>query len=59
VALRTNVSATAKAQHDNGVITTNDLLRELNAEDQAKQNKLLHEIQLLLAQYTFQNTIGN
>jgi outer membrane protein TolC len=58
IALRIKVSAVAKAQHENGVITTNDLLRELNAEDQAKQNKLLHQVQLLLAQYSYQNTMG-
>jgi len=59
IVLRSNISTTAKAQHENGVISTNDLLRELNAEDQAKQNRLLHQIQLLLSQYTYQNISGN
>ena len=59
VALRSNISSTAKAQHENGVISTNDLLRELNAEDQAKQNRLLHQIQLQLSQYAYQNISGN
>lgn len=59
IELRTNVSTTAKAQHENGVISTNDLLRELNAEDQAKQNRLLHQVQLMLAQYSYQNISGN
>ena len=59
IELRTNVSSTAKAQHENGVISTNDLLRELNAEDQAKQNRLLHQVQLMLAQYAYQNISGN
>ena len=35
------------------------LLRELNAEDQAKQNLSVHEIQLLMTQYTQQITTGN
>lgn len=59
IALRTKIKETAQVQQDNGVITTNDYLRELNAEDQAKQNKLLHEMQLLMALYAYQNTIGN
>jgi outer membrane protein TolC len=57
--LRTRIKTTAKAQHENGVISTNDLLRELNAEDAARQNLLLHEIQLMLAQYNYQSTTGN
>lgn len=59
IQLRTQITNTARAQHENGVITTNDYLRELNAEDQAKQNLLLHNIQLLLAQYNYHTTSGN
>ncbi|MEQ8423685.1 MAG: TolC family protein [Cyclobacteriaceae bacterium] len=59
IALRTRIKKTAEVQQENGVITTNDYLRELNAEDQAKQNRLLHEMQLLMAAYNYQNTIGN
>lgn len=57
--LRARIKTTAKAQHENGVISTNDLLREINAEDTARQNLLLHEIQLMLAQYNYQSTTGN
>lgn len=57
--LRTRIKTTAKAQYENGVISTNDLLREINAEDTARQNLLLHEIQLMLAQYNYQSTTGN
>jgi len=59
IELRTRIKHTAEVQQENGVITTNDYLRELNAEDQAKQNRLLHEMQLLMALYAYQNTIGN
>lgn len=59
IELRTSIKQTAEMQQENGVITTNDYLRELNAEDQAKQNRLLHEMQLLMALYAYQNTIGN
>ncbi|MEO5642062.1 MAG: TolC family protein [Bacteroidia bacterium] len=59
VALRTNIKNAAAAQLENGVITSNDYLREVNAEDQSKQNLLLHEVQLLIANYDLLNTSGN
>ena len=57
--IRTSVKESAKAQLENGVITSNDFLRELNAEDQAKQNLAIHTIQLLLAQQNYKLTTGN
>ena len=59
IALRTRIKDTSKSQHENGVISTSDFLRELNAEDAAKQNLLLHQVQLMLAQYNYQTTTGN
>ncbi len=59
LSLRTRIKNTAHAQLENGVIQPNDYLRELNAEDLARQNKLLHRIQLLMAQYNQKNTTGN
>lgn len=59
IALRTSVKQTASVQLENGVITSNDYLREVNAEDKARQNKIVHEIQLLMAQYSQQTTTGN
>lgn len=59
VQLRTSIKSRAQVQLENGVITTNDYLKEISAEDQARQNKILHEIQLLLALYTQQYTTGN
>lgn len=59
IQLRNSIKHAAAAQLENGVITTNDYLREVNAEDQARQNMLLHEIQLLMAQYNHQVTSGN
>jgi outer membrane protein TolC len=58
ISLRTNVKKAALAQLENGVINSSDYLREVNAEDGARQNKILHEIQLLIAQYNERNTIG-
>ncbi len=59
IELRVRIKNTAKSQLDNGVITANDYIRELNAEDQAKQNRSVHQIQLLMTQYSQQVTTGN
>lgn len=58
IGLREKIKNTAKAQLDNGVITANDYLRELNAEDQARQNLSLHQIQLLMTEYNYLATTG-
>ena len=57
--LRISVKESAKAKLENGVITSNDYVRDLNAEDNAKQNLEIHKIQLLLAQYNYKITTGN
>ena len=59
IPLRESVKKAALAQLENGVINSGDYLREVNAEDNARQAKILHEIQLLLAQYKVLNTTGN
>jgi hypothetical protein len=59
ITLRASIKQASNVQLENGVLTVNDFLREVNAEDQARQNKLLHEMQLLMAQYNYQTTAGN
>lgn len=59
ITLRTSIKESAKAKLENGVITSNDFIRELNAEDAALQNLAIHEIQLLLAVYNYKITTGN
>ena len=56
--LRIKVKEAAKAQLDNAVITANDYLREVNAEDQAKQSLITHQVQLLQAQINYQTISG-
>lgn len=56
--LRRQVKDAAKSQLENGVITANDYLREVNAEDQARQAQITHEIQLLQAQINYQTISG-
>lgn len=59
IQLRQNISTTAKNQLEYGTITSNDYITYLNAADQAQQGLLLHQIQLLLAQYNAKTTAGN
>jgi outer membrane protein TolC len=56
--LRVQVKEAARAQLQNGVITANDYLREVNAEDQARQSLITHYLQLLQAQINYQTTSG-
>ena len=56
--LRLKVKDAAKAQLENGVITANDYLREVNAEDLARQALISHQIQLLQAQINYQTISG-
>lgn len=51
VLLRESIKNASFAQLENGVITTNDYLREVNELDRAKNQKINHEIQYLLTQY--------
>lgn len=59
VTLRTSVKTAAAAQLANGVITSHDYITQVDAEDQARQSLILHQIQLLQAQYNYQTTSGN
>ncbi|MGH2564603.1 MAG: TolC family protein, partial [Ginsengibacter sp.] len=59
IGLRASVKKAAYAQLENGVLSAHDYINEVNAEDQARQNKILHEMQLLQAQYSYQNIVGN
>lgn len=59
IRLRNNIKQTSAVQLENGVITTSDYLKDWSAEDQARQTKLLHEIQLLSAEHLLNFTTGN
>jgi outer membrane protein TolC len=59
IKLRIKIKTASIAQLENGVINSNDYLREVNAENQARQNRSLHQLQLLLSQYTQQTITGN
>lgn len=56
--LREQVKKAAQAQLDNSVITANDYLREVTAEDQARQTLITHKVQLLQAQINYLTISG-
>ncbi|MBO9201140.1 MULTISPECIES: TolC family protein [Niastella] len=59
IGIRAQVKEAANAQLANGVITANDFLKEVNAEDQAKQTLITHQLQLLMAQVNARTITGN
>lgn len=56
ITLRNNIRKSAQAKVANGTLTVTEMLREVTAEDLARQDKILHEIQLLSAIYELRNT---
>jgi hypothetical protein len=59
IKIRESIKETALAQLENGIINSNDYIKEVNAENLAKQNKILHEMQLLMTLYKQKITTGN
>ena len=58
IELRKSVKEAAQAQLNNGVITVNDFLQQVNAEDQARQSLIMHKVQLLQAQINYETILG-
>jgi len=58
IRLRQSVKEASDAQLENGVITASDYVREVNAEDQARQSLITHQLQLLQAQVMLQTLTG-
>lgn len=59
IELRKNIKTASLAQLENGIINTNDYLREVTAEEQAILTKITHEIQYLLTQYNLKANLNN
>ncbi|MEJ5962052.1 TolC family protein [Pedobacter immunditicola] len=59
ITLRNNVKKAALAQLENGVISPADYLKEVNEENQAVQNKIIHQTELRYAQFKHQLITGN
>lgn len=59
IRLRTSIKNAAEVKLANGVISVTDLIREINAEDLAKQSAAAHRIQHLNAIYNYMYTTNN
>lgn len=59
ITLRNNVKKAAEVKVANGILTVTDLMQEITAEDMARQDKIQHEIELLLSIYNLKFTTNN
>ncbi len=59
IELKTSIRKAAEAKMANGTISGTDLARDINAEQTAKQNRILHEMELLLAIYDLKFATNN
>jgi hypothetical protein len=59
VQLRANIKKAAEVKLENGVIAVPDLIREIHAEDLARQHVGTHRIQQLMAWYNYIYTTNN
>ena len=59
ILLQSQIREAAEVKVENGTMTVSDLMKEINAEEAAKQAKTLHEIQYLLSVYALKYTTNN
>lgn len=59
IRLRNRVRKASESKYKNGVYQTNELIRDINAENQAMQTKALHNIQYLISIYNYKYIQGN
>lgn len=59
IALRKSIKKAAEVKVEKGTLTVTDLIREINAESAAIQDKALREIQLSMAVYNLKNITNN
>ncbi|MDR1370362.1 MAG: TolC family protein [Dysgonamonadaceae bacterium] len=58
ITLRNRVKIASESKYENGVYTVNDLIRDIHAESQSRQAKILHEIQYLMNSYNYRTVQG-
>ncbi|MDL2243268.1 TolC family protein [Bacteroidales bacterium OttesenSCG-928-J19] len=58
ITLRRSIKEASETKMENGMLSGIDLMRDVNAEEQARQDKIVHEIQMLSAIYNLK-FIGN
>lgn len=58
ISIRERIKETSRFKMENGVMSVSDYIKEVNSSDLAKQNEILHRIQLLMSIYK-QNNLTN
>jgi len=58
ISLRESVKKAASVQLANGVLSARDYISDVNAEDQAKQSRILHMVELLQTMYNYRILTG-
>ena len=58
VQLRRSVREAGERKHDNGIISTSELLQLIGDESVAQSALILHQIELLKKQYEYKHTIN-
>ncbi|MDR1130080.1 MAG: TolC family protein [Prevotellaceae bacterium] len=59
IALRNSVRRASEARLENGTLTAIDLMRDMSVEQMARQDKILHEIEMLQAVYNLKFITNN
>ena len=59
VQLGTQIKEQSESKYSNGVYLINELIRDVNSENQAMQNKALHEVIYLMKIYNYNHIKGN
>ncbi len=59
IAMRENIRRSAEAKVENGTMSTLDMMREINAEQNARQQKATHKVELLKSLYELKNLVEN
>jgi outer membrane protein TolC len=59
IILRTSIKNAGMTQAQNGIITVHDYITYVNDESRARQDLVLHEVQLLSSEYDHKTTSGN
>ncbi len=59
VKLRENIKKISSSKLENGTLSVTDMVREINAENQARLLKSIHEVQLVMSIYNLNNNINN
>jgi outer membrane protein TolC len=59
IALRRSVKQASEAKLENGTLTATDLMRDATAEQLSRQEKILHEIEMLQAIYNLKFIVNN